>query len=162
MAELFASPHSQSTFRRAEVCLDTQGSGAGYGRALQRHGAHLYLVRLGNLRLVGGGGLLHGSLALRALTLALPGSCFVDILRMMSCDGIWDMSVLTQRSDVPSVLQDEDSWAVWGAKDSPWSWGRETSAGYHILSETQSHPLKQNVFRLQELTSQVPWEQSPN
>lgn len=87
MAELFASSHSQFTFRRAEVCLDTPGSGGGYGRALQRHGAHLHLVRLGNLRFgVPGGVLLHGSPALRALTLAVPGSCFIDMLRMMGCE----------------------------------------------------------------------------
>lgn len=52
------------------------------------------------------------------------------------------MGDLTQRFDTPSVLQDEDSWSMWGAKDSPWSWGRETSAGNHMLSETSFIPLE--------------------
>lgn len=47
---------------------------------------------------------------------------------------------------------------MWGAKDSPRSWGGETSAGYHILSETQFHPLGQSIFGMQELASLVSWE----
>lgn len=82
MAELFVSPHFQSTFRRTEACLETPGSGVGYGRALQRHRTHLHLMQF---EAWVGGSLPHVSLALHALPLALRSSCFIDIFGM-SCE----------------------------------------------------------------------------
>lgn len=72
-AEPFALSHSQSTFRRTEVCLDTPGSGVSQSG-------------MGKLCDWGEGTLLHASLTLYALTQGLPSSCFIAMLKTMGCE----------------------------------------------------------------------------
>lgn len=87
--EPFTLPNSQSTFRRTEVCLDTPGSGvsqSGMGE-LCKGMEPTSISEIGQFEIVGGRGhCFHTRLTLHALTLGLPSSCFIAMLKTMSCE----------------------------------------------------------------------------